>query len=282
MLNFFQEVVKCCIFVIILYLDVGKIMIMEKVLLFGQVIQKVGMVKGKKLGQYVKFDWMEMEKEWGILVIILVMQFLYGGKLVNLLDILGYEDFFEDIYCILIVVDFCLMVIDSVKGVEDCMIKLMEVICLCDMFILIFMNKLDWDIWDLVELMDEVEDVLKIVCVFIIWFIGMGKSFKGVYYLLWDEVILYQFGQGYIIQDMWIIVGLDNFEFDEVIGVYVVDFWDEIELVKGVFYEFDCEVFLVGELMFVFFGIVLGNFGVDYMLDGLVDWVLQFQFWEMD
>lgn len=114
--------------------------------------------------------------------------------MVNLFDILGYEDFFEDIYCILIVVDFCLMVIDVVKGVEDCICKLMEVICLCIIFIVIFMNKCDCDICDLMELLDEVEIEFNIVCVFIIWLIGCGKEFKGVYYIYCEEMILYSIG----------------------------------------------------------------------------------------
>lgn len=132
-----------------------------------------------------------MEKECGILVIILVMQFFYSDYLVNLLDILGYEDFLEDIYCMLMVVDFCLMVIDVVKGVEDRICKLMEVICLCDILIIIFMNKFDCDICDLMELFDEVEIEFDILCVLIMWFIGCGKSFKGVYYFYRDEIIFY-------------------------------------------------------------------------------------------
>lgn len=116
---------------------------------------------------------------------------MYNDCLVNFFDILGYEDFLEDIYCILMVVDSCLMVIDLVKGVEECIIKLMEVICLCDILIIIFMNKFDCDICDFMELLDEVESVLKICCVLIIWLIGCGKLFKGVYYIVKDEIYLY-------------------------------------------------------------------------------------------
>lgn len=107
------------------------------------------------------------------------------------MDILGYEDFFEDIYWILMVVDLCFMVIDVVKGVEDWICKFMEVICLCDMLIVIFMNKFDCDICDFMELFDEVEIEFDILCVLIIWLIGCGKSFKGVYYFYCDEIILY-------------------------------------------------------------------------------------------
>lgn len=166
-------------FAIISHPDAGKTTITEKVLLFGQAIQKAGTVKGKKSGQHAKSDWMEMEKERGISVTTSVMQFPYGGRLVNLLDTPGHEDFSEDTYRTLTAVDSCLMVIDAAKGVEERTIKLMEVTRLRDTPILTFMNKLDRDTRDPVELMDEVEDVLKIACAPITWPIGMGKSFKG-------------------------------------------------------------------------------------------------------
>lgn len=267
-----QEVAKRRTFAIISHPDAGKTTITEKVLLFGHAIQKAGTVKGKKSGQHAKSDWMEMEKERGISVTTSVMQFPYGGKLVNLLDTPGHEDFSEDTYRTLTAVDSCLMVIDSAKGVEERTIKLMEVTRLRDTPIITFMNKLDRDTRDPVELMDEVEDVLKIACAPITWPIGMGKSFKGVYHLLRDEVILYKSGQGHTIQDKRIIKGLDNPELEEAVGAYASDLKDEIELVKGASHEFDQEAFLAGDLTPVFFGTALGNFGVDHMLDGLVEW----------
>ena len=270
--NLSQEVAKRRTFAIISHPDAGKTTITEKVLLFGQALQKAGTVKGKKSGQHAKSDWMEMEKERGISVTTSVMQFPYGGKLVNLLDTPGHEDFSEDTYRTLTAVDSCLMVIDSAKGVEERTIKLMEVTRLRDTPILTFMNKLDRDTRDPIELMDEVEDVLKIACAPITWPIGMGKGFKGVYHLLRDEVILYQSGQGHTIQEKRVVKGLDNPELDEAIGNYASDLRDEIELVKGASHEFDQEAFLAGELTPVFFGTALGNFGVDHMLDGLVDW----------
>ncbi len=259
-------------FAIISHPDAGKTTITEKVLLFGQALQKAGTVKGKKSGQHAKSDWMEMEKERGISVTTSVMQFPYGGRLVNLLDTPGHEDFSEDTYRTLTAVDSCLMVIDAGKGVEERTIKLMEVTRLRDTPILTFMNKLDRDTRDPVELMDEVEDVLKIACAPITWPIGMGKGFKGVYHLLRDEVVLYHTGQGHTIQEKRVIPGLDNPELDEVLGSYAPDLRDEIELVKGASHEFDRELFLAGELTPVFFGTALGNFGVDHMLDGLVEW----------
>jgi len=129
------------------------------------------------------------------------MQFPYGGALVNLLDTPGHEDFSEDTYRTLTAVDSCLMVIDSAKGVEDRTIKLMEVTRLRDTPIVTFMNKLDRDIRDPIELMDEVENVLNIACAPITWPIGSGKEFKGVYHILRDEVVLYQSGLGHTIQE---------------------------------------------------------------------------------
>jgi peptide chain release factor 3 len=270
--NFKSEIENRRTFAIISHPDAGKTTITEKVLLFGEAIQKAGTVKGKKSGQHAKSDWMEMEKERGISVTTSVMQFPFNDKLVNLLDTPGHEDFSEDTYRTLTAVDSCLMVIDSAKGVEARTIKLMEVTRLRDTPIVTFMNKLDRDTRDPIELMDEVEDVLKIACAPITWPIGMGKEFKGVYHLYKDETILYQTGQGHTIQDSLVIKGIDNPELDEHIGSYAADLRDEIDLVKGASHEFDLELFLAGELTPVFFGTALGNFGVDHMLDGLSAW----------
>lgn len=267
-----HEVANRRTFAIISHPDAGKTTITEKVLLFGQALQKAGTVKGKKSGQHAKSDWMEMEKERGISVTTSVMQFPYSGRLVNLLDTPGHEDFSEDTYRTLTAVDSCLMVIDSAKGVEERTIKLMEVTRLRDTPILTFMNKLDRDTRDPIELMDEVEEVLSIACAPVTWPIGMGKGFKGVYHLLNDEVILYQSGQGHTIQEKRVVRGLDNPELDEVLGSLAADLRDEVELVKGASHEFNLEAFLAGELTPVFFGTALGNFGVDHMLDGLVEW----------
>ena len=268
-----DEVAKRRTFAIISHPDAGKTTITEKVLLFGQALQRAGTVKGKKSGQHAKSDWMQMEQERGISVTTSVMQFPYQECLVNLLDTPGHADFSEDTYRTLTAVDSCLMVIDTAKGVEERTIKLMEVTRLRDTPIITFMNKLDRDVRDPVEVMDEVEEVLKIACAPITWPIGMGKHFKGVYHLLQDEVILYQSGKGDRIQDSRRIQGLDNPELDQVLGEdYAQELRDEMELVQGASHRFDRELFLKGELTPVYFGTALGNFGVDHMLDGLVEW----------
>ena len=157
---FLSEVSKRRTFAIISHPDAGKTTITEKVLLFGNAIQKAGTVKGRGNAQHAKSDWMEMEKERGISVTTSVMQFPYNDCLVNLLDTPGHEDFSEDTYRTLTAVDSCLMVIDAAKGVEDRTRKLMEVTRLRDTPIVTFMNKLDRDVRDPMEVLDEVENEL--------------------------------------------------------------------------------------------------------------------------
>ena len=273
MTAFNDEVAKRRTFAIISHPDAGKTTITEKVLLFGQAIQQAGTVKGRGSNQHAKSDWMEMEKERGISVTTSVMQFPFNDCLVNLLDTPGHEDFSEDTYRTLTAVDSCLMVIDAAKGVEDRTRKLMEVTRLRDTPIVTFMNKLDRDIRDPMELLDEVESELNMACAPVSWPIGCGKEFKGVYHIHRDETILYATGQGHKIQDERIVKGLDNPELDEAVGEELAEqLREELELVIGASHEFDQELFLNGELTPVFFGTALGNFGVDHMLDGLTKW----------
>ena len=271
--DFLNEINKRRTFAIISHPDAGKTTITEKVLLFGRAIQTAGSVKGRGSSQHAKSDWMEMEKERGISVTTSVMQFPYRDALVNLLDTPGHEDFSEDTYRTLTAVDSCLMVIDAAKGVEDRTRKLMEVTRLRDTPIITFMNKLDRDIRDPMELLDEVENELNIACAPVSWPIGCGKEFKGVYHIHRDETILYSTGHGHTIQEERIIKGLDNSELDVAIGEdLAVQLREELELVLGASHAFDSELFLKGELTPVFFGTALGNFGVDHMLDGLTEW----------
>ncbi|WNJ96075.1 peptide chain release factor 3 [Vibrio ruber] len=271
--NFLDEVNKRRTFAIISHPDAGKTTITEKVLLFGRAIQQAGTVKGRGSNQHAKSDWMDMEKERGISITTSVMQFPYNDCLVNLLDTPGHEDFSEDTYRTLTAVDSCLMVIDAAKGVEDRTRKLMEVTRLRDTPIVTFMNKLDRDIRDPMELLDEVENELNILCAPVTWPIGCGKNFKGVYHLQRDETILYSTGQGHTIQELRVVKGLDNPALDQAVGSELAaQLREELELVVGASNEFDQELFLQGELTPVFFGTALGNFGVDHMLDGLTEW----------
>ncbi len=266
-----EEVGKRRTFAIISHPDAGKTTITEKLLLFGKLIQQAGTVKGRGSDRHAVSDWMEMEKERGISVTTSVMQFPYKERMVNLLDTPGHEDFSEDTYRTLTAVDSALMVIDGAKGVEARTIKLMEVCRLRTTPILTFINKMDREIRDPIELLDEVEEILNIKCAPINWPIGMGKQFKGIYELDNDQTVLYQTGQGHTIQEERIIKGLDNPELDEAIGSLAEDLREELELVRGASHEFDLDEYLAGELTPVYFGTALGNFGVKEMLDGFVE-----------
>src|SRR5690554_6678710 len=174
------EIARRRTFAIISHPDAGKTTLTEKLLLFGGAIMLAGTVKGRKASRHATSDWMELEKQRGISVTTSVMQFPYKDCIFNLLDTPGHEDFSEDTYRTLTAVDSALMVIDAAKGVEERTIKLLEVCRLRKTPIITFINKLDRDCRPPVELLDEIESILKIHCAPITWPIGMGRSFKGV------------------------------------------------------------------------------------------------------
>ena len=259
-------------FAIISHPDAGKTTITEKLLLFGNLIQIAGTVKGKKSDRHATSDWMAMEQERGISVTSSVMQFPYRERTVNLLDTPGHEDFSEDTYRTLTAVDSALMIIDGAKGVEDRTIKLMNVCRLRDTPILSFINKLDRDIRDPIELLDEIESVLKIAAAPINWPIGSGPDFRGVYNLYTDTIHVFSKGQGHTISEDIRIKGLASAEAHALLGDDANNFAEQIELVRGASHEFDLQKYLAGKLTPVFFGTALGNFGVREMLDGFVEW----------
>jgi len=236
-----HEVARRRTFAIISHPDAGKTTLTEKLLLFGGAIQLAGTVKGRKAARHATSDWMELEKQRGISVTSSVMQFPYADAIINLLDTPGHEDFSEDTYRTLTAVDSALMVIDCAKGVEQRTIKLMDVCRLRDTPIFTFINKLDREGRDPIELLDEIEEILKIKCAPITWPIGMGKRFKGIYHILNDAVHLYESGKNNERQDINVIEGLDNPQLDEVLGDHAAELRDEIELVKGASHEFDVQ-----------------------------------------
>lgn len=270
--RFVGEVNKRRTFAIISHPDAGKTTMTEKLLLYGNAIQVAGAVKAKRDGRKATSDWMSMEQERGISVTTAVMQFPYNDRMVNLLDTPGHEDFSEDTYRTLTAVDSVLMVIDGAKGVEDRTIKLMDVCRLRDTPIFSFINKMDRDIRDPIEVLDEIESVLNIQAAPINWPLGMGKEFKGVYNLYTDTIHVYQQGHGSEIVESKNIPGLESGEAADLLGSYHQDVIDEIELVKGASHEFDLDEYLAGRLTPVFFGTALGNFGVREMLDDFVQW----------
>jgi peptide chain release factor 3 len=254
-------------FAIISHPDAGKTTVTEKLLLYGKAIQMAGTVKSRKAARHATSDWMELEKQRGISVTSSVMQFPYRDSIINLLDTPGHEDFSEDTYRTLTAVDSALMVIDCAKGVEERTIKLMDVCRLRDTPIITFINKLDREGREPIDLLDEVEDVLKIQCAPITWPIGMGKSLKGVFHLLNDSVHLFSASDADKISSGVVIEGLHNPKLDEVLGSMAGQFREEIELVRGASHEFDIDSYLAGDLTPVFFGSAINNFGMAELLD---------------
>ncbi len=259
-------------FAIISHPDAGKTTLTEKLLLFGGAIQLAGSVKGRKAARHATSDWMEMEKERGISVTTSVMQFEHNNAIINLLDTPGHEDFSEDTYRTLTAVDSALMVIDVAKGVEERTINLMEVCRLRTTPILTFINKLDREGREPIELLDEVETVLKIKCAPMTWPIGMGKRFKGVYHMYKDEIHLFSAQHGGKIAQAEIIKGLDNPKLDELLDDQAQELRDEIDLVKGASHELDIDAYLAGELTPVFFGSAINNFGILELLDAFAEY----------
>jgi len=265
-----KEIARRRTFAIISHPDAGKTTLTEKLLLFGGAIQMAGAVKAKKAARHATSDWMKLEQERGISVTSSVMQFKYLDRVVNLLDTPGHADFSEDTYRTLTAVDSALMVIDCAKGVEERTIRLMEVCRLRQTPIFTFINKLDREGREPIELLDEVESVLGIQCAPITWPIGMGKRLRGVYHMLDDAVHLYESGKNYVTQQAEIIAGIDNPELDQRLGRDARELRDEIELVRGASHEFDPAAYLAGDQTPVFFGSAINNFGVTPLLDAFV------------
>ena len=266
-----QEVATWRTFAIISHLDAGKTTLTEKLLLFGGAINMAGTVKGRKASRHATSDWMALEQQRGISITSSVMQFPYRDSVVNLLDTPGHEDFSEDTYRTLTAVDSALMVIDCAKGVERRTIKLMDVCRLRDTPIMTFINKLDRDGREPVELLDEIESTLKIQCSPVTWPIGMGRELKGVYHLLQDRIYLYSAAGRENISKIEVIDGLASTAAEEILGDDVGNFRDEVELVRGACPQLSVEDYLAAKQTPVFFGSAISNFGVQELLDAFVE-----------
>ena len=257
-----DEVKRRRTFAIISHPDAGKTTLTEKLLLFGGAIQLAGTVKARKSARHATSDWMEVEKQRGISVASSVMQFEYGECVFNLLDTPGHQDFSEDTYRVLTAVDCAVMVVDAAKGVEAQTIKLLEVCRLRDTPIITFINKLDREVREPLELLDEIESVLKIRCAPVTWPIGAGKRFRGVYHLLRDEVLRFAAGEERANQQVEALSGSALDALDQEFPAEMSAMRDEIELVKGAGSEFDLEQFLAGRQTPVFFGSGINNFEI--------------------
>jgi peptide chain release factor 3 len=259
-------------FAIISHPDAGKTTLTEKLLLFGGAIQMAGSVKSRKAVKHATSDWMALEQERGISVTSSVMQFPYENRVVNLLDTPGHADFSEDTYRVLTAVDSALMVIDCAKGVEERTIKLMDVCRLRDTPIMTFINKLDREGRSPIDLLDEVESVLKVQCAPITWPIGMGSRLRGVYHLLSGEVHVFEPGRNFTRQDSTIYTSLDDPQLQARIGADMLrELRDELELVEGASHPFAVDAYLAGKQTPVFFGSAVNNFGVQLLLDFFVE-----------
>jgi peptide chain release factor 3 len=261
-----SEIKRRRTFAIISHPDAGKTTLTEKLLLFGGAIQMAGAVKGRKATRHATSDWMRLEQQRGISVTSSVMQFPFRDCIVNLLDTPGHEDFSEDTYRTLTAVDSALMVIDCAKGVEERTVKLMEVCRLRDTPIITFINKLDREGRAPIELLDEIEQVLKIRTAPVTWPIGMGQRLKGVYHFPQDRIYAYQPAEKGRVGENRIIDGLASAEAQEFLGSEAASFAAEVELVQGATDAFDLAAYRAGKQTPVFFGSAINNFGVEELL----------------
>ena len=267
-----REVARRRTFGIISHPDAGKTTLTEKLLLFSGAIQMAGTVKGRKSSRHATSDFLEIEKQRGISVASSVMQFEYRDHVVNLLDTPGHQDFSEDTYRVLTAVDSALMVIDAAKGVETQTIKLLNVCRMRSTPIITFINKMDRETRDPVELLDEVETVLNIQCAPVTWPLGMGKSFRGVYHLLRDEIMLFTPGEERVTNEFEIVKGINKQVLAAKFPLEIEQLKSEVELVLGASNPFDLAAFLSGKQTPVFFGSAINNFGVREILDALLEW----------
>lgn len=265
-----QEITKRRTFGIISHPDAGKTTLTEKLLLFGGAIQKAGAVKSSKIKDHARSDWMEIEKQRGISVATSVMGFHYNDVKINLLDTPGHQDFAEDTYRTLTAVDSVIMVIDCVKGVEIQTEKLMEVCRMRNTPVICFINKLDREGRDPFDLLDEIEEKLNIKVRPLSWPISMGKTFRGVYSLY--EKSLHLFTPSKITVEEGIqLKDIYSNQLDELVGeTNARQLRHDVELIEGVYPDFDVNEYLAGNVAPVFFGSAVNNFGVKELLDTFI------------
>ncbi len=256
-------------FAIISHPDAGKTTLTEKLLLFSGAIQIAGSVKARKATRHATSDWMEIEKQRGISVASSVMQMEYRDCVINLLDTPGHQDFSEDTYRVLTAVDAALMVIDAANGVEPQTRRLLQVCRARNTPILTFVNKMDREVQEPLALMDEIERELGMEVVPFTWPVGMGKSFHGVMDLREKRMRL--FGGAEANNGIEFLEGLDNPAYPERFGMQYAQSKDELDLLTDAAPPFDREAFLAGRQTPMFFGSAVNNFGVQEVLDALVD-----------
>ena len=267
-----KEILRRRTFGIISHPDAGKTTLTEKLLLFGGAIQEAGAVKNNKIKKGATSDFMEIERHRGISVATSVLAFIYKNKKINILDTPGHKDFAEDTFRTLTAVDSVIVVIDVAKGVQEQTEKLVEVCRMRKIPIIVFINKLDREGKDAFDLLDEVEQKLKLTVTPLSFPIGMGYDFKGIYNIWEKNINLFSGDSRKDIEDTIAISDLSNPELDKLIGSKAAEtLREEIELTSEVYPEFDRDEYLKGNLQPVFFGSALNNFGVRELLDCFIE-----------
>jgi len=264
-----KEIQKRRTFAIISHPDAGKTTLTEKLLLFGGAIQVAGAVKSNKIKKTATSDWMEIERQRGISVATSVMGFEYNGIKINILDTPGHQDFQEDTFRTLTAADSVIVVIDVAKGVEPQTEKLVKVCRMRKIPIIVFINKMDRPGKDAFDLLDEVEQKLKLTVTPLSWPINMGPSFKGVYNIFSSSLTLFTPGTQ-IIEESINISDLSDPDVDDYLEDDANQLREDVELIEGVYPKFDADEYLNGEISPVFFGSALNNFGVKELLDNFI------------
>lgn len=264
-----NEIERRRTFAIISHPDAGKTTLTEKFLLFGGQIQVAGAVKSNKIRKTATSDWMEIEKQRGISVSTSVMEFEYGGYKINILDTPGHQDFAEDTYRTLTAVDSAIIVVDAAKGVETQTRKLMEVCRMRNTPVIIFVNKMDREGRDPFDLLDELEEELQIKVRPLSWPINQGQRFKGVYNIYEQQLNLFSPNKQRVTEKVEIDINSDELE-KHVGETDAQQLRDDLELINGVYPDFNVDPYRKAEIAPVFFGSALNNFGVQELLDCFV------------
>lgn len=267
-----QEIAKRKTFGIISHPDAGKTTLTEKLLLFGGAIQEAGAVKSNKIRKHATSDFMEIERQRGISVATSVMAFPYRNHKVNILDTPGHKDFAEDTYRTLTAVDSVIVVIDVAKGVEEQTEKLVSVCRMRNTPIIVFINKLDREGKDPVDLLDEIEQKLGLHVTPLSWPVGMGQLFQGVYNIYEKRLVLFRPHSKQDDDNLIEITDLADPILDTHIGERpAMELRTDLETVVHVYPAFNRETYLEGNLSPVFFGSAVNNFGVRELLDCFID-----------
>jgi peptide chain release factor 3 len=271
-MGFIEEIQRRRTFGIISHPDAGKTTLTEKLLLFGGAIQEAGAVKSNKIKKGAASDFMEIERQRGISVATSVLAFEYKGTKINILDTPGHKDFAEDTFRTLTAVDSVIVVVDVAKGVEEQTEKLVKVCRMRNIPMMVFINKLDREGKDAFELLDEIEQKLGLSLTPLSWPIGIGADLKGIYNRWEKNVNLFSGHKKQAVEKTIEINDIEDTMLDDLIGEsYASELREELELLEGVYPEYNYDEYLAGHQQPVFFGSALNNFGVRELLDAFIE-----------